>query len=89
MVLNLQTPWKEEEMRKLNAVWLRSAIGLLFVYSITLVHANTFAAEPEAKAEGVSFEVLNPEAEWIMPSEISLIAHGLRTCPRRRSDCRP
>ncbi len=65
-------------MGKFYTVWFRSVIALLFVCSMTPVHANTFAAEPEGKAQGVSLEVLNPEAEWIMPSEISLISPRLK-----------
>jgi hypothetical protein len=55
-------------MGKFNTVWLRSVMALLFVCSITLVHATTFAAESTGMADGVSFEVLNPETEMIMPS---------------------
>jgi hypothetical protein len=71
-------------MRKFKTVWLRSVIGLFFICSITLVYANTFAAEPAMKAEGVSFEVLNPEAEWIMPSEISLISPRLKDLSNKK-----
>jgi len=60
-------------MGKVKTVWLRSVTGLFFVCFTTLVHANTFAAEPAGKAGTVSFEVLNPEAEMIMASEISII----------------
>ncbi|MEJ2248021.1 MAG: hypothetical protein P8Y80_18440 [Acidobacteriota bacterium] len=65
-------------MGKFKTVWLRSAIVMFFVCSIILAYANTYAAEPAETAEGVSFEVLNPEAEWIMPSEISLISPRLK-----------
>jgi hypothetical protein len=61
-------------MGKVIIVRLRSVTSLLFVCFITLVHANTFAAEPAGTAEGVSFEVLNPEAKMIMASDISIIA---------------
>src|SRR4030066_1593246 len=71
-------------MGKCKTVWLRSVIGLCFVCSITLVHANTFDAEPAGKAEGVSFEVLNPEAEWIEPSEISLISPRLKDLANKK-----
>jgi hypothetical protein len=71
-------------MGKSKTVWLRSVIGLFFVCSITLVHANIFAAEHAMKAEGVSFEVLNPEAEWIMPSEISLISPRLKDLSNKK-----
>jgi hypothetical protein len=71
-------------MGKCKTVWLRSVIGLIVVCSITLVPANTFAAESAEKAEGVSFEVLNPEAEWIMPSEISLISPRLKDLAQKK-----
>jgi hypothetical protein len=70
-------------MGKFNAVGLRSFIGL-FVCPIILVHANTFTAEPARKAEGVSFEVLNPETEMIMPSEISLISPRLKDLSQKK-----
>ena len=71
-------------MEKCKTVWLRSVIGLFFVCSINLVHANTFAAEPAGKAEGVSFEVLNPEAEMIMATEISLISPRLKDLSQKK-----
>jgi len=71
-------------MGKFKTVWLRSVINLLFVSTITLVHPNAFAAEPQGKAEGVSFEVLNPEAEWIKPSEISLISPRLKDLSNKK-----
>ncbi len=60
-------------MRKARIIRLRSVIGMFFVCFTTLAHADTFAAEPAGKAESVSFEVLNPEAEMIMASDISII----------------
>ena len=60
-------------MGKANTVWLKSVIGLFLVCLIFLMHSEPFAAESAGKAEGVSFEVLNPEAAMIMPSNISLI----------------
>jgi hypothetical protein len=60
-------------MGNVKIIRLRSVISIFFVCFITMVHANTFAAEPTGKAGGVSFEVLNPEAEMIMASEISII----------------
>jgi hypothetical protein len=60
-------------MGKVKTVRSRSVINLFLVCLITIVHANTFAAEPAGKADSVSFEVLNPEAEMIMASDISLI----------------
>jgi hypothetical protein len=71
-------------MEKCKTVWLRSVIGLFFVCSINLVYANTFAAEPAGKAEGVSFEVLNPEAEMIMATEISLISPRLKDLSQKK-----
>jgi hypothetical protein len=56
-----------------KTVRLRSVISLLFICSLTLVHAKPFATEPARQAQGVSFEVLNPEAEMIMASDISMI----------------
>jgi hypothetical protein len=55
-------------------IQLRSVISIFFVCFIIMVHADTFAAEPAGKAESVSFEVLNPEAEMIMASDISIIS---------------
>jgi hypothetical protein len=65
-------------MGKFKAVRLTSVIALFIVCFITLVHANPFAAEPAGKAEGVSFEVLNPEAEMIMASDISIITSRVK-----------
>ncbi|MBN2320470.1 MAG: hypothetical protein JXR49_15435 [Acidobacteria bacterium] len=60
-------------MGKVKTVRLRSVIHLFLVCLLTIVHANAFADEPAGKADGLSFEVLNPEAEMIMTSEISII----------------
>jgi hypothetical protein len=60
-------------MGKVKTLRLRSVINLFLVCIITIVHANTFASEPAGEADSVSFEVLNPEAEMIMASEISII----------------
>jgi hypothetical protein len=61
-------------MGNVKIIRLRSAISIFFVCFITMVHADTFAAEPAGKAGSVSFEVLNPEAEMIMASDISIIS---------------
>jgi hypothetical protein len=60
-------------MDRVKKVGLESLTGLFLFCLIILVRANTFAAEPAGKAQGVSFEALNPEAEMIMASEISMI----------------
>ena len=60
-------------MGKVKIVRLRLVISLFFVYSIILVHADTFAAGSAGRAETVSFEVLNPETEMIMAPDISII----------------
>ncbi len=60
-------------MDRAKSVWLGSVIALFFMSSIPLVQSVTFAAEPAGKADTVSFEVLNPEAEMIMASDISMI----------------
>jgi hypothetical protein len=73
---NLQTTEKEEGMKKFNTVYLRSAI-FLCACSIVLVNISSCTTEPAGKTGGVTLEVLNPEAEWIMPSEISLISPRL------------
>jgi hypothetical protein len=61
-------------MGNVKIIRLRSVISIFFVCFVTMVHANAFAAGPAGKAEGVSFEVLNPEAEMIVASEISVIS---------------
>jgi hypothetical protein len=60
-------------MGKVKTVRLRSVINLFLVCLITIVHANAFAAETAGEAGSVSFKVLNPEAEMVMASEISII----------------
>jgi hypothetical protein len=62
----------------------RSATVLFIVCLIILVLASTFACRPAGTAKGVSFEVLNPEAEWIRPSEISLISPRLEDLSNKK-----
>jgi hypothetical protein len=61
-------------MAKVKTVWLRLEIVSFFVCVLALVHADAFAAGSAEKTNSVSFEVLNPQAEMIMASDISLIA---------------
>ena len=65
-------------MGNVKIIRLRSVIGIFFVCFLTLVHEDILAAEPAGKAESVSFEVLNPEAEMIMASEISIITPRIK-----------
>ncbi len=60
-------------MGMVKRVRLRSVTGSVFICFITLMLANTFAAEPAGEPGSVTFEVLNPEAEMLMASELSLI----------------
>jgi hypothetical protein len=60
-------------MDRVKTVGLESLTGLFLFCLIILVRANTFAVGPAGKAQGVSFEVLNPEDEMIMASDIILI----------------
>ncbi|MBN1189668.1 MAG: hypothetical protein JXA46_07945 [Dehalococcoidales bacterium] len=65
-------------MENVKIIRLRSVISIFFVFLIAMAHANTFAAEPAGKTGSVSIEVLNPEAEMIMASEISTIAPRIK-----------
>ena len=60
-------------MGKVETIRLLSLLGLVFSFYVIFIQTNTFAAGSGSKAEGISFEVLNPEAEMIMAPEISLI----------------
>src|SRR4030042_1773973 len=70
-------------MGKVKTVRLRTVTGLVFVCFIALMHADTFAAEPAGKTNTVSFDVLNPEAEMIMTSDISIITPRIKDLSRR------
>jgi len=52
---------------------LSSSIVLLLCL-LTLAHTTTHSAGAERKAAGISFDVLNPEAEMIRASHISTIS---------------
>ena len=70
-------------MGKVKTVRLRIVTGLFFVCFIALMHADTFAAGPAGKTNTVSFDVLNPEAEMIMTSDISIITPRIKDLSRR------
>jgi hypothetical protein len=61
-------------MVNVKAVRLRLAILPFLICLLALVHADTFAAGPTKRASSVSLEVINPQAEMLMASDISLIA---------------
>ncbi|NLD36634.1 MAG: hypothetical protein GX654_07185 [Desulfatiglans sp.] len=61
-------------MGKAKKTLLKSLTGVILLFSIALLYADALAAKSERKAEAISFEVLNPEAEMIMASDISVIS---------------
>jgi len=69
-------------MRRVKKIRLRSIIGFFFICFV-LAYANSYAAGSGGKSQGVSFEVLNPEAERIMPSEISVISPRVEDLSRK------
>src|SRR4030042_1831146 len=70
-------------MGKVKTVRLRTVTGVFFVCFIALMNADPFAAEPAGKTNTVSFEVLNPEAEMIMASDISIITPRIKDLLRK------
>jgi hypothetical protein len=69
-------------MEKIDQVWLVSIISSFFVFCIVLVALKSFAEDPATIKSGdssigetgnIAFEVLNPQAEIIKPSKISVI----------------
>ena len=58
-------------------VRLSSSVILLFCL-LTLPHTATYAAGPARKAAGISFDVLNPETEMILASDISIISPRIK-----------
>ena len=63
-------------MKAFRTIPSRSPI-ILFACSIVLACVSSCTTEPAAKNGSVTLEVLNPEAEWIMPPEISMISPRL------------
>ncbi len=61
-------------MVKIKAVRLRLEMSPFFICLSALVLAGACATGPAGKPNSVSLEVLNPQAEMIMASDISLIA---------------
>ena len=70
-------------MKKFNTAYFRSVI-VVFICSIALGHISSRTAEPAEKTGGVTLEVLNPEAKWIMPSKISMISPRLNDLSNKK-----